>query len=503
MNTNKTMFLQKFVLLRQPSKVNDMYRRTLKVNTSTETIAGIEDMLNKHSGFLDVSMLTNSSNLIHLNPEINGPINIEGGWNEDRLSYIMTVVVQDPGVGKNTFYFLTGYTNYYSDALTQSINSIRFLDQNMMFNINSITVIEEIKSSIDGKSSFKFLDEITLVKNNGTSHFDNYLNNDYLLRPVDILSAMQDYDLGTNLTHEPTEVAKTNISPITYMENMITSIQDGVKLTKGNMRGTEDDMLGTKRALSNISTLAEQKEKPMMNCPFLLGLYRVTNQDDGVGTAKPAHFNIRNLITLFGFDNVESVTELHLYNGLDVERSNTQKYAKVGFDNVLLETSLSNTLAPSTENLIALEFYYMVSTYLYHKKITQVLITLSNHPTFIKGDGNWGQNEIAMAVHGVSYFHPIFSTPEKLNEVDVYLKNVILPKITRKFTNNRINVHLVADIDLLGNTTIAIVVEGGYRQVFRYNSSMDNNYTPLVGNQQSFNNMVSEVSTLVDVIYSN
>ena len=36
-------------------------------------------------------------------------------------------------------------------------------------------------------------------------------------------------------------------------------------------------------------------------------------------------------------------------------------------------------------------------------------------------------------------------------------------------------------MDLLGNSTIAVVVEGGYRQVFRYNSSMDNNFTPIVG----------------------
>ena len=31
-NNGKKMFLQKFVLLRQPANVNDMYRRNLKIN---------------------------------------------------------------------------------------------------------------------------------------------------------------------------------------------------------------------------------------------------------------------------------------------------------------------------------------------------------------------------------------------------------------------------------------------------------------------------------------
>ena len=73
-NNGKKMFLQKFVLLRQPANVNDMYRRNLKINTSMETIVGIENMLNKHNGFLDISLLSNSPDIILLNPDISGPI---------------------------------------------------------------------------------------------------------------------------------------------------------------------------------------------------------------------------------------------------------------------------------------------------------------------------------------------------------------------------------------------------------------------------------------------
>lgn len=502
-NNGKRMFLQKFVLLRQPANVNDMYRRNLKINTSMETIVGIENMLNKHHGFLDISLLSNSPDIILLNPDISGPIVVEGGWNEDRLSYIMSVVVQDANLGKNTFYFLTGYTDFYNEALTKNITNVRQLDNRMRFNINSITVIEELKSSIDGKPYYKFLDEITLVKNNGTSHFDNYLNNDYLLRPVDILSALQDYDLGTNITAEPTEIAKTNINPITYMENIMSSIQDGIKLEKSKPNAETSHELGTKQALGSISTLAEQRETPMMNCPFLMVLYRTVNESSDTGTAKPANFNINNLIDIFGYENVDAVTEIHFYNSLELERKNANKYSTSNMDNVLLETSLSNTLAPTIENLIALEFYYMASTYLYHKKITQAIVTLSNHPKYVKDMFTVNGSEVAMLMEAYSYFHHIFASPDKLNEVDVYLRNVILPKITKKFTNNRINVHLVADMDLLGNSTIAVVVEGGYRQVYRYNSSMDNNFTPIVGDKKNFDNMIAEVSTLVDVIYSN
>ena len=106
----------------------------------------------------------------------------------------------------------------------------------------------------------------------------------------------------------------------------------------------------------------------MMNCPFLMVLYRTVNESSDTGTAKPANFNINNLIDIFGYENVDAVTEIHFYNSLELERKNANKYSSSNMDNVLLETSLSNTLAPTIENLIALEFYYMASTYLYHKK---------------------------------------------------------------------------------------------------------------------------------------
>ena len=501
-DTENIMQLQSFILLRQPAKVNDMYKRNLKLNIDNRNLTGIDNMLGRYGNFSELGLITEASGIIKIGTETTGAIQVANGWNADRLSFIMKVLVKNKSQSKNTYYFLTGYTDSYDASVNDIITNLNYLDPKMRFNINSISAVEEFFTSVDGQPRYTVKEEISIVKNGGNM-YDNMLNDEYLIRPVDILSALQDSSLGTNMSHEATEVNKTNVNPITFMGNLITSIRDGKVLSNEDRYTADTDGVNEfkiSQDIPNMTSLAQQNEANMMSCPFLLALYQATigNYDADVMSAKPAHFSISDLYKIFTAEAVNYVSQLHLYKTEQREAGKRNLYNHFNFDTEMLATELSDTLQPTIENLIALEFYYMVSSYLFYKKITYALMTLSNHSEFVVGD-------IATIHDSGSYFGAIFNAPEKISQIDVYLKQIVLPKLTQKYTNrlggrSEFNLHLMADMDLLGKTTIYVKVEGGRPVIFRYNASMDNKFAPLVTTKNVFDNTLSEVANMIDYI---
>lgn len=480
-----SMYLDKLVLFREPKIVNDMHRRSFTINTDNETVHSLEHMIHNNIGLNDLLMSNQCSNIINLTPMTSGGIIVPYGWNEDRLSFIMSVVVKESST-KTNFYFLSGYTDYYDPILNRNITSINQLDNKMKFHINNITLVSELISAMSNEPIYKFMDEITVIKNNGNTIYDNSLNDDYLLRPVDVFTNMWNFNVANNLTNEGMEVNVDNVNPISYITSIIDTIKTTMALSTGG--GSEDEDLSDEAALKNklytMSMRAEQRETPMSNCPFLTGLYRLTYE------ARPSRFTLNNLIEMFGISNVDTVTKFLMYSD-DASNNRLDLYRSNNIDNILTSNVLESNHAPTIENLIAMEFYYMIATVLFKKKITSAIVTCSNHRAFFT-------EEVGMVNNAYSHFHQIFTSITALDYVDRYIKDIILPKITK---GKRLDVNVVADIDILGKSSIAVTVESGLPTVFRYNSSMDNNFTPLVTDKQNKDLVADGLLTLIDSIY--
>lgn len=493
MDINK-MILEKLVLYRKPSKVNDMYRKTFKLSTDRSSISGVENMLNRFNKFTEIGLISNAPDIIKLSTDGTVPIKVENGWNQDRLSFIMSISskVSD---SKTEFYFLTGYTNKFEDRFTGEYSSIRQMDPTMKFIINSMTTIEELRHA-NGEMSYKYVDEITLVKNNSSENsYDDLFSNECLIRPIDVITNVSDFQLYKTLSKEVTEVNRSNINPLNYIGSLINNIQSGAIITKESNRNYDDAELSTNEVVSTVLTIAEQEDATITKNRFILELIKQKSIRDEYD-AKPDNFNVTDLLNIFGVANVDSVTKMLLLTDMTREKNSAVEYANYSVSNILLDNDLGNNLQPSIENLIAMEFYYIVSTEMFSKKITKAIMTLSNHRNFHSVD--------KAETHKIeSGFHQFFASVKNSVYLDTYLKNIVLPKLTKHNTSNQISVNIIADIDLLGKSSVVVTVEGGHPNVFRYNSTMDNTFTPMVTTAQGVNNASAEIATLIDGIFAN
>lgn len=482
------MRLDKFVLFRENKIVNNVYRRNFNVSTSIETLSGIEKLIDNRQAFSDINIIQNCQDIISLTPEITGgEIYVPHGWNQDRLSFIMTVTVEE-SASKNNHYFLTGYTDYYDNGLTKGISSVRSLDPNMTFEINSITLVEELYTNLNGGVPvYKFKEEMTIVKNNGKTEYDTQFNDDYLVRPVDIFSTMWDNNMGTTVTATATEVNKKNVNPISYIGTMLENMNNTVNLAKADSPH-EPDAVVARKSIFTMSNAAERDEGKSINCPFIMALFK----DSAV--VKPSSFRLPALLNIFGEGNVDAVTDVLINIDTPSSIRNRENYlADNDLPSILNSNDLANNIAPNIENIIAMEFYYIISTLLYKKKITKAIITLSNHSAFFR-------EPIAMINKAESLFHEYFTSITALTYIDTYMQTLVLPKLTK---NYRLNVDIKAEIDILGKSSIAITVEAGETHIYRYNSAMDNNFTPLVTNQKGLENIAGQMAAIMDSVYVN
>ena len=103
--------------------------------------------------------------------------------------------------------------------------------------------------------------------------------------------------------------------------------------------------------------------------------------------------------------------------------------------------------------------------------------------------------EIANCLYSESMFHNVFNSPTAVETLDSFLRRIILPKITK---DDQIYVDLMADINILGTSSVAITVNDDDPMIFRYNSSMDNMFSPLISTQQNKNVLTDDISTIID-----
>lgn len=480
------MRLDRFVLFRENKIVNSVYRRNFSVATDIETLTGIERLIDNRQTFNDSNIIQNCQDIISLTPEITGgEIYVPNGWNQDRLSFIMTVTVEESAT-KNNHYFLTGYTDYYDNGLSVGISNIRQLDPRMTFEINSITLVEELYSNLNGGTPvYKFKEEMTIIKNNGKTEYDTQFNDDYLVRPVDIFSTIWDNNMGTTVTSTATEVNKTNVNPISYIGTMLENMANTMNLAKSDSPNESDSTL-LRKGIFTMSNAAERAEGKAINCPFIMALFKDTT------VVKPSSFTLPTLLNIFGEGNVDAVTDVLINVDTPSSIRNRENFlADNDLPSILNSEVLANNIAPNIENIIAMEFYYIMSTILFKKKITKAIITLSNHSAFFR-------EPVTMINKAESLFHEYFTSITSLSYIDAYMQTLVLPKLTK---NYRLNVDIKAEMDILGKTSIAITVEAGETYIYRYNSSMDNNFTPLVTNQKGLENIAGQMTAIMDSVY--
>lgn len=467
-NKPLSMDVINFILFSSDKKVNDMYQRSFKLTGNSTIFNTIGEILDNNGYISQNEIVKKCNNIVNLEETTNGLVTVANGWNEKRLSFVLTVEVVYSSSNKH-IYFINGYTDFYDPILGRDISnmSVRLLDKTMEFNINTITLITETMDS-GGRPIIKFKDKVTILRKYGQAYDYDSIGEECLIRPSDIMS---DIYLGTSSGGEydsdPKETNRSNSNSVSYLASILNTIGDSVRISNSTSRAKDADM-ARQDIVKEMVTNAEDKK--MMKCPFLLHLFKRT------GEAKPSRFRIDDILDMATY--LDEVTKV--FNLTDREENRR---------NILSSNDLDNTLQPKIGNILALEFYQILSSLLFDQMLTRATIHISNHPRFIMA------GEIANCLYSESMFHNVFNSPTAVETLDSFLRRIILPKITK---DDQIYVDLMADINILGTSSVAITVNDDDPMIFRYNSSMDNMFSPLISTQQNKNVLTDDISTIID-----
>lgn len=469
-NKPLAMNILNFYLFGSDKKVNDMFQRSFTINGSNSIYRDVGEIIN-NSGYISQNeIIRKCSNMVSLENTTGGLISIANGWNEKRLSFVLTVEVIYSSTNKE-IYFINGFTDYYDPILAKSFAnvSVRMLDRFMDFNINTITLITETIDS-RGTPIIKFKDKITILRKHGQALDYDSINNDCLIRPIDI---MTDIYLGVpnggTYGVEANEANRSNSNSVSYLAAILNSIGDSVRINSTTSRAKDINM-SREDTIRDMVTNSEDGK--MMNCPFLLHLFRRT------GEAKPSRFRIDDLLDMASY--LDDVTKVLNVTDEDSNRRN-----------ILSSNELDNTLQPRLGNILTLEFYQIISSLLFDQMLTRASIHISNHPKFIMA------GEVAMCMKSESIFHSVFNTPTAIDTLESFLRRIILPKITK---NDQIYVDIMADINILGVSSIAISVNDEDPEIYRYNSSMDNMFSPFISTENQKNLITDDISNIIDTV---
>lgn len=464
-NPNISMKVLDFILLGRDKNVNEMYQRSFAITPNEKVLNTVEDMLYNNGFTTQTEIVKKCNTFIHLDPTTGGLISVPNGWNNKKLSFVLSVEVTRSSTVKD-IYFINGFTDFYDPILNTGRDvSVKYLDPSMDFNINTITLVTETLDS-QGIPSIKFKDKITILRKHGQAYDYDSLGDESLIRPNDIFSSIYMGKADSNYGIDPTETNRSQANTISFLSDMLNNIADSINVNKN---GNGDERKNRANALHDM--IINTEESKMMNCPFLVALFRRT------GEAKPSRFNIDDLLAIAPY--LDDVTKT-----VNIQEKEEHKKS------ILSSDVLDKNINPTIGNLLCMEFYQIMSSILFDNMITRVSIHISNHRKFTYQD-------IASTLSSESIFHKVFNTPRTINIIDSFLRKIILPKMTM---NGEIDVDLIADINILDSSSIAITVNDDDPEVYRYKSSMDNLYSPYIATNNQKNVMVDDVSTLMDTI---
>jgi hypothetical protein len=152
----------------------------------------------------------------------------------------------------------------------------------------------------------------------------------------------------------------------------------------------------------------------------------------------------------------------------------------------ILNGDTSYTYSPTEENRIISLISTTLATYMAENGLLYVMLSITNTeglPVVTPLGGN-------TLVEGLNL-------QDRLNVLCTKTLNELVPVITRQ---NMQMVEILADIDLLGNSTVTISINGGNPETINIPTAMDSTFSPIITSDKNFNNMVQGYKALSDVV---
>ena len=392
---------------------------------------------------------------------------IENGWSTKRASFYM--IVEEPvNAYSRVYYYIQGYTSHYG------IGTGGAIDPNMKLYFNNIVKLMETVQP-NGTKSVKVLTHLTLVhKPDGSTNwqYGNLQEEMIVARPEDLLiSISQDNVLeGTtgyatavnNLDNAPVSVDKSDFVPSRFISKTIGSVLFGATETKNNYADPFDTASSRARTLTGIRSMYD------------INFIKAINDYQGI---YDTYYTTPSVLEKVD-PNVNNPDVVQVLERGVMERQQTNVPS-------ILQTQDTEDLSRvSEENKIATEIVESVSSLLTEHMLTRITFTINNLMGIPEG-----------TVMTAESFIPGLNLLLYGNRVLEKFKTEVFPNITY---NNQAPVDILADINLVGDSTVVLSFNGNPQVVYRFPMFADGLFNPLLTNKQGFQELKSNLRQIVN-----
>ena len=445
----------------------DVHRRPYELNINSGVLATLEntigDQLSRGTSVNPIAIANVAPDMMKISDVPKEKIFIKNGWGTTRLRFIMEV--ESNLSGSIFISYIQGYTDYSDQSLTGRI------DPNMPININSITNV--IRNYIPATNNYdaRVHSSYNILYDPYSASFTVENNNTHrLLRPVDISDGMEitDTGLGASAIVDtrtlygvlPKESKRNNNIGVQHVSSVINSYLLGKDMA--SIGYAQEDTLGV--------FSSDLNEDNLSTVPFIEALSSQT------GDIKTVTFTLNDLIAidpgvsnvLTLIDNSTQLVNTNFNNIMDTNDTAT-------LNTVSIESSLATTVSESVSSLLAEEMLSVIDFSITNQTVNSEYVeTISNVRSYMQG------------------IDPTIYVRRFINK----FKALVMPNITK---NNLLAVTLYVSADILGDTTVAISVNGAPQVVYRLPTFCNSLYTSMVSDNSSYNILVDDMSQVLQM----
>ena len=473
------MYITKMLII-PTRRYNPVFHRQLALNATYENVAMFKNVFEEsnarwHNGVSEIAVAHNVPDLLTRTNTPTTMIEIANGWDTVRLRFLMEVVVPEAEQQEMVSY-IQGYTEYHDPSMSGMV------DPNMTWYINSIVNVRRSVNPATGVINTRAVGNYNIIYDhfNDTFSIDlDSVDNLVTVRPSDIINQLdniyqygqveddvQALDTRNNFKINPKLADRKHNLPVTHVTDTINKLN----ASKSIMDITTDftDVLRDSAAmLSN---------KHLLAIPFIAAITNLSQSP----TVKVS-FTLNDLIALDPGVNerITMVTNDHNYATLDRPPSILDSEQTAGLESGNIETKIAVEVADSVSSLLS-ECMLQSITF------TVTNLTMDSAPVLVPTD--------------VKSFIDGLDIPAYTNIFIQKFNEIVMPTITQ---NSLIGVEIYVTADLLGDTTVAVGINGQPNVVYRLPTFADSLFAPVIADQYGVANLAEGYNELISNVIVN
>lgn len=474
-------------LLRETNEQPEMYIRPYETHGGGFAMAGILDATQNGELINSITLSPVAGNFLNLSPDASFGAKIANGWRTKRFRFVLNFRSHKTINGDYFSFYATGYTDVFDISMNNHISpQTKFYFNNIVMHKHQIQ-LDQI-SGVPYERETRISEIQVISKNNiGGVNFVEQQNSfntaNCYLRPADVLcsavAAIETIEqmggvsypiINGNASNPVAVTHRDNNNPINYLGKTLKALRTAAVESVGNVNeigglGIRSSDLEKDVAASTMHTAYKMLTEPN----------RETNELTSILFGFPsftthAFVTWRDLAMLWpDLDRMLDIKLIPKVKEIGMNPLDSDNWHGAGYEHILATSLVTHLPTMMIERSIG-----RISFNATNKFRTQGLVDFD--PVIFQYTNSAMTSNVAVP-------------PLTLES----LRNKIIHEIIFPLTAmGQMDFEIECDINLIGNSTVCISLNGGYKRIFSAPQFADNLFTPLLtGNS----NKLSELST--------